>query len=161
MIGSLVDTIKSAFIYGRSIADNIIAAEELIFDIQKRNLKCHIFKVDLSKTFDMIDWGFLFDVLTDSGFGAKWISWIWSILHTSKANILINGSSSGYVLYQRWLQQSDPFSTPLFVLVGDALSAMCFHALSSRVLSGFPSVLIVTCATSSTLMIFCFSQLVG
>lgn len=63
MINSLVDNVQSAFIKGHSIADNIVTTEELIFSIQKGKLNGHILKVDFSKTFDMVDWGFFFNIL--------------------------------------------------------------------------------------------------
>lgn len=71
VINSLIDNVQSTFIRGRSMIDNIIIAEELIFSIQKHNLNHHIFKVNFSKPFDMVDWGFLFDVLDVRGFDTK------------------------------------------------------------------------------------------
>lgn len=68
----------------------------------------------------------------------KWISWIHTIMSSSKVNIMINGSLSGYVHYQRGLSQGDLLSPLLSVVVADALSVMCSNALSSRILSGVP-----------------------
>lgn len=82
----------------------------------------------------MVDQEFLFDTLAARSFGLKWISWIRNILETSKVNILINSSSSGYVRYKRGLREGDLLSPLLFVLVADALSAMCSHALTSKIL---------------------------
>ncbi|XP_039123641.1 uncharacterized protein LOC120260266 [Dioscorea cayenensis subsp. rotundata] len=134
----LVDPEQSAFLKGRCILDNIATAEELLFSIHKRRVSGHILKVDFSKAFDTVDWDFLFDLLTIRGFGDRWVGWIKSILFSSKASILVNGSPNGYVRYQRGLRQGDPLSPMLFVLVMDALCAMFIHALRSKVLIGVP-----------------------
>ncbi|XP_039126955.1 uncharacterized protein LOC120263117 [Dioscorea cayenensis subsp. rotundata] len=138
IINSLVSTEQSAFLKGRCILDNIATAEELIFSIHKRRLSGHILKVDFAKAFDLVDWDFLFDLLRARGFGERWIRWIMDILFSSKASILVNGSPNGYVRYHRGLRQGDPLSPLLFVLVTDALCAMFFHALRSKVLIGVP-----------------------
>lgn len=51
VINYLVDNYQLAFIKGKSIADNIVSTEKLIFSIQRRNLDSHILKVDFVKTF--------------------------------------------------------------------------------------------------------------
>lgn len=54
VINSLIDKSQSAYIKGRSISDNIVAAEKLICNIQMRHLYCYIFKVDFAKL--LIQW---------------------------------------------------------------------------------------------------------
>ncbi|XP_039146809.1 uncharacterized protein LOC120284053 [Dioscorea cayenensis subsp. rotundata] len=138
VIDRLVDHSQSAFIKGRSIMDNVVAAEEIIFSLQKRRLDGNIAKVDFARAFDMVDWDFLLELLEARGFGPRWRHWIANLLFTSKASILINGSPEGYVRYQRGLRQGDPLSPLLFVLVADVLSVMFNHALDSHILHGVP-----------------------
>lgn len=135
---SLVDSSQLDFIKGRCIIDNIATAEELIFSLHKRRLPGHILKVDFSKAFDLVDWDFLFDLLELRGLGGCWIGWITSLLCSSKASIIFNGSQSSYVRYRRGLRQGDPLSSLLFVLVTDVLGCMFKHALNSGVLVGVP-----------------------
>lgn len=106
--------------------------------MHNRRLPGHILKVDFSKVFDSVDWDFLFDLLEARGFGRRWVGWMQSLLFSSKANILVNGSLSGYVRYRRGLRQGDPLSPLLLVLVTDVLGTMFSHALCSRVLIGVP-----------------------
>lgn len=126
------------FLKGRCILKNVALAEELIFSINNGKLPGYILKVDFAKAFDHVDWDFLFNLLKVRGFGNRWVGWIKSIMYSSKANILINGSSNGYIRYNRGLQQGDPLSPLLFILVTNVLSAMFTHALKSRVLVGIP-----------------------
>ena len=75
MIDRLVDKSQSAFIKGRSILDNVVAAEELIFSLQKQGIVGNIMKVDFAKAFNTIDWEFLMDLLVARGVGYT-IYWI-------------------------------------------------------------------------------------
>lgn len=136
LIDGLVDSTQSAFIRGRCIIDNISTAQELIFFMQKFRLPGLILKVDFTKVFDTVDWKFLLDLLTARGFSAKWTGWISSILLSSKASLIINGTQCGYVRYCRGLRQGDPLSPLLFVLVMDVLSTMFNAALSFGILKG-------------------------
>ncbi|XP_039120732.1 uncharacterized protein LOC120257303 [Dioscorea cayenensis subsp. rotundata] len=138
VIDRLVDHSQSAFIKGRSILDNVVAAEEIIFGLQQRGLGGNVVKVDFAKAFDMVDWDFLLEMLEARGFGTRWRQWIASLLRSSKSSILINGSPEGYVRYQRGLRQGDPLSPLLFVLAADDLSTMFNQALDSRVFFGVP-----------------------
>lgn len=97
-----------------------------------------ILKVDFSKAFDSVDWGFLLDLLKARGFGERWSGWVKTILASSKAKFLINNTQCGYVRYRRGLRQGDPLSPLLFALVVDVLSSMFSRALRSGVLHGVP-----------------------
>lgn len=63
VISYLVDDSQSAFIKGIFIVDNIIAAQELIFHLQKQKVLGYALKVDFAKAFDSLDWNFLFNIL--------------------------------------------------------------------------------------------------
>jgi len=137
VVGKLVDISQSGFIR-RCIADNIIAAQEVIFNLQKKKKLGFAFKVDFAKAFDSLDWDFLLEILSARGFGQRWLSWIHAILHSAKAQILVNGSTQGYIRCKRGLRQGDPLSPLLFAIAADSLSAMFSHAIKSKVLIGVP-----------------------
>lgn len=97
VIDQLADKSQSAFIKERYIVDNVVATQELIFSLHKRGIVGTIVKVDYIKTFDMVDWDLLMDLLIAKGFYTQWKRWIKSLLGTSKATILVNGMPSAYV----------------------------------------------------------------
>lgn len=138
IINNLVDESQYGFIKGRCITDNVITAQEVIFNLRKWKLLGYAFKVDFTKAFDSLEWNFLLEILTVRGFSQKWLAWVNTILKTAKTQIIINGSIQGYIHCKRGLRQGDPLSPLLFALAGDVLSAMFTHTLKSKVLVGVP-----------------------
>jgi hypothetical protein len=61
------------------------------------------------------------------GFGVKWIAQVINLLQGSQTCININGQTMYYSTCKRWLQQGDPLSPFLFVLVIDALCQVLFR----------------------------------
>ena len=56
--------VKTTFVPGRSIGDNILMVQELLhrYHIPKGPARCAL-KVDLSKAYDLVDWDFLLYVM--------------------------------------------------------------------------------------------------
>nr|GEV86782.1 hypothetical protein [Tanacetum cinerariifolium] len=59
----------SAFVSGRRISDNILLTQELMhnYHLDRGSPRC-AFKVDIEKAYDMVDWGFLKEILIEFGF---------------------------------------------------------------------------------------------
>jgi len=60
LLGSVIDKAQSAFIHGRSLAENVQLAQELLRKHARKRIspRCLI-KVDLHKAYDSISWQFL------------------------------------------------------------------------------------------------------
>lgn len=83
VIDQLVDKSQLAFINRRYIMDNVVAMVEIMFSMQKKGLASNVVKVDFAKTFDVVEWDFLLELMEAHGFGMRWSLWIASILFSS------------------------------------------------------------------------------
>ena len=71
-----------------------------------------------------MNWGFLIYILERLGFPEKWRKWIFYCISTVKFSVLINGAPCGFFKNYRGLQQDDPLSSLLFVVVIEVVSKM-------------------------------------
>ncbi|GKC75870.1 hypothetical protein Tco_1126644 [Tanacetum coccineum] len=122
---NLVSPNQSAFIPGRSIADNILLTQELMhnYHLDRGPSRC-AFKVDIQKAYDTVDWAFLNSVLMGFGFHERMIAWIMECVSSTSYSICINGNLHGYFQGKRGLRQGDPLSPYLFTLVMEVLTLM-------------------------------------
>jgi hypothetical protein len=66
----------SAFIPGRLITDNILAAYETMYSMQTRmwsKVGYMGLKLDMSKVYDRVEWDFLEAIMEKLGFSTRWI----------------------------------------------------------------------------------------
>ncbi|GAU24827.1 hypothetical protein TSUD_157400 [Trifolium subterraneum] len=78
-IDKCVSQEQSAFVEGRSILDNALIATKVIHALKRKTQgrKCELtLKIDISKAYDKVDWGFLRRVMTKMGFTDVWIRWV-------------------------------------------------------------------------------------
>jgi hypothetical protein len=89
-----------------------------------------LLKLDISKAFDSVSWSFLLEILEWLGFGIIWRDIISGLLTTSSTQILLNGVPGKFINHKRGLQQGDPLSPMLLIIVMDALSLLITRAAS-------------------------------
>lgn len=84
ILGDQIAPNRSAFVPGRMITDNALIAFECIHAVQQgvteRNNFC-VYKLDLSKAYDRVDWSYLEKVLVRLGFQSEWVRWIMCCVH--------------------------------------------------------------------------------
>lgn len=103
-------------------------------DQKTRKEKGFLLKLDLEKTYDMVNWEFLNSILELKGFGFKWRKWIKGCLTTTNLSIMINGRSRGKIMTTRGLRLGDPLSPFLFTIVGDAISKSVQFCIEKKIL---------------------------
>nr|GEU29659.1 RNA-directed DNA polymerase, eukaryota [Tanacetum cinerariifolium] len=94
VLGDIVNEVQSAFVADRQILD---------------------------KAYDSVRWDLFDDILGKFGFGDKWRMWIQSCLKSSRGSIIINGSPTEEFQFFKGLNQGDPLSPFLFILVMESL----------------------------------------
>jgi hypothetical protein len=101
---------------GRSIAENILLAQEIVCDYHKLSGKprCTL-KVDLMKAFDSVSWDFILHCLKCFGAPMRFLKGIKECLTSPRFTIALNGSLVGYFPGRKGLRQGDPLPlTSLF-----------------------------------------------
>jgi hypothetical protein len=135
----LIAPTQSAFIPGRLITDNVLAAYETLHTMHTgmRGKKGFMaVKLDMSKAYDRVEWGFLEAVMRRMGFSERWISLILMCVKTVTYSIIVNGNPCGLITPSRGIRQGDPISPYLFILCAEALSSMIKKASNDGSLTG-------------------------
>ncbi|KAJ0700669.1 putative RNA-directed DNA polymerase [Helianthus annuus] len=132
----VVSSVQSAFISDRNIIDGPLIINEVVGWAKKSGKNLFVFKADIEKAYDTLNWKFLISVLTHMGFPAKWRNWVMGILFAGRGSILVNGSPTGEFHYKRGLRQGDPLSPFLFIVAMEGLHVMMERAKQCNIFSG-------------------------
>ena len=127
VLSSIISENQSAFVPGRAITDNILISAEIMHYLKrKRQGKTGIaaLKIDMSKAYDRIEWGFLKAMMLKLGFAARWVELILLCVSTVTYKVLQGNKEVGPIVPSRGLRQGDPLSSYLFIICAEGLSSL-------------------------------------
>lgn len=76
--------------------------------LKKREL---LFKIDMEKGYDFVDWPSISYLFERMGFGTRWKKWMKACVEETIYSMLVNGSPTQPMATSKRLRQGDPLST--------------------------------------------------
>lgn len=114
----------------------------------KASDSCMALKIDINKAYDMMDWEYMWELMSKMDFRVRWIQWMTTCVESVDYSILVNNEAAGLVIYRRrlhffqniysvfFLQQEVPFSPYIFIICVEGLSSLIRCAEKSREIRG-------------------------
>ena len=92
VLPSMVSDNQSGFVKSRSISENIILAQEIIYGMKLPKEGSNVvIKLDMVKAYDRVSWAYICIVLRKMGFSEVFIDRIWRIMSNNWYSVVING----------------------------------------------------------------------
>lgn len=139
ILPQIISENQAAFVSRRSINDNVLIAFELIHHMKKSvrgNEGDVALKLDISKAYDRVDWGYLKARMQTMGFCAKWVNWMMTFVTTISYEFCFNGSNIGPIVPSRGIRHGDPLSPYLFLFCVEGLSNVLSKVVNDGLIHG-------------------------
>jgi hypothetical protein len=121
ILDSIIDPSQTAYVRGRSVADNLRSNFFLKNHCKINNLEAVLISLDAKKAFDSVDHQYILETLNAYGFGEDFINIFKLLYRNITARILVNGFQSESLKIERGVKQGDALSCAIFIICIDPL----------------------------------------
>ena len=139
IMSQLISKHQSAFMLDRLITNNILVAFETLHYMRNHctgKTGFMALKLDISKTYDRVEWVYMQQVLVKMGFHDCWVKLMMERITSATYSVLINGEPHGHIIPTRGLHQGDPLSPYLFLMCTEGLHGIISSATSKDEIRG-------------------------
>ena len=140
ILKSIIFETQSAFVADRLTTDNILIAFESLHHMKTQcsgKIGFMALKLDMSKTYDRVEWVFLEKILLKMGFQDTLVAMIMQCITMVSYSILVNDQPTGLIYPSRGLRQGDPLSPFLFLFCVEGLNALLYQAANNGEIQGY------------------------
>ena len=121
VLDSIIDEAQTAYVPGRSVADNLRTNFFFKTHCKMNNIDAVLISLDAKKAFDSVDHRYIEETLIAYGFGKGFID-IFKLLYKDlTARILVNGFLTEAIKIGRGVKQGDALSCAIFIICIDPL----------------------------------------
>jgi hypothetical protein len=121
VLDSIIDKTQTAYVPGRSVADNLRTNFYYKNHCKKNNLDTVLILLDAKKAFDSVNHQYIEETLKIYGFGVGFIEVFKLLYKDITARILVNGFQSKSIKIERGVKQGDALSCAIFIICIDPL----------------------------------------
>jgi hypothetical protein len=121
VLDSIIDPSQTAYVPGRSVADNLRSNFFYKNHCCKNDVDAVLISLDAKKAFDSVDHKYIEETLIAYGFGPGFIQIFKTLYRNITARILVNGFASESIKIERGVKQGDALSCAILILCIDPL----------------------------------------
>ncbi|XP_074291935.1 uncharacterized protein LOC141618753 [Silene latifolia] len=131
VLPDIIHESQGAFVQARSIIENVLICQDIVHQYSRKNVspRC-LFKIDLQKAYDTVEWDFVKQLLTGLKFPSKFVGLLMACITTTSYTLVLNGNNFWYFKGERGLRQGDPVSPLIFTICMDYLTRLIAFAIS-------------------------------
>ena len=121
VLETIIDPSQTAYVPGRSIADNLRTNFFYKKYCQKNNIGAVLVSLDAKKAFDSVSHQYIEETLEAYGFGPVFLNTFKILYREITARVLVNGFFSEAIKIERGVKQGDALSCAIFIICIDPL----------------------------------------
>jgi hypothetical protein len=94
VLPDIISLNQSDFVSGCLITDNVLLAYEMTHFLQNKRARIEGYaalKLDMSKAYDQVEWGFLRKMMSKLGFHQNWVKVVMNFISTVSYRVRVNG----------------------------------------------------------------------